>query len=145
MTEELTGRALRPLARVIDDEETVRNSTVFTLRVAGIEAVAYESALAFLENDDNRMPGCVILDVRMPEMNGLELQDEMLRRGIDLPIVFLTGHGDHGGDGTAKRCGRLLREARRTRAFASDRASVVGSKYRSEKRKIPHRHDAQRL
>ena len=94
MTEELTGRALRPLARVIDDEETVRNSTVFTLRVAGIEAVAYESALAFLENDDNRMPGCVILDVRMPEMNGLELQDEMLRRGIDLPIVFLTGHGD---------------------------------------------------
>lgn len=49
MTEELTGRALRSLARVIDDEETVRNSTVFTLRVAGIEAVAYESAVAFLE------------------------------------------------------------------------------------------------
>ena len=47
MTEELSSRALRPLARVIDDEETVRNSTVFTLRVAGIEAVAYESAAAF--------------------------------------------------------------------------------------------------
>lgn len=94
MTEELSSRALRPLARVIDDEETVRNSTVFTLRVAGIEAVAYESAAAFLENDDIRTPGCVILDVRMPDMNGLELQDEMLRRGIDLPIVFLTGHGD---------------------------------------------------
>ena len=72
----------------------MRNSTVFTLRVAGIEAVAYESAAAFLENDDIRTPGCVILDVRMPDMNGLELQDEMLRRGIDLPIVFLTGHGD---------------------------------------------------
>ena len=54
MTEELSSRALRPLARVIDDEETVRNSTVFTLRVAGIEAVAYESAAAFLENDDIR-------------------------------------------------------------------------------------------
>lgn len=47
MTEELSSRALRPLARVIDDEETVRNSTVFTLRVAGIEAVAYESAAVF--------------------------------------------------------------------------------------------------
>lgn len=45
MTEELSSRALRPLARVIDDEETVRNSTVFTLRVAGIEAVAYELSL----------------------------------------------------------------------------------------------------
>lgn len=54
MTEELSSRALRPLARVIDDEETVRNSTVFTLRVAGIEAVAYESAAVFLENDDIR-------------------------------------------------------------------------------------------
>lgn len=71
MTEELSSRALRPLARVIDDEETVRNSTVFTLRVAGIEAVAYESAAVFLENDDIRTPGCVILDVRMPDMNGL--------------------------------------------------------------------------
>lgn len=95
MTEELTGTSLGGLWLASSTtEETVRNSIVFTLRVAGIEAVAYESALAFLENDDNRMPGCVILDVRMPEMNGLELQDEMLRRGIDLPIVFLTGHGD---------------------------------------------------
>lgn len=146
MTEELSSRALRPLARVIDDEETVRNSTVFTLRVAGIEAVAYESAAAFLENDDIRTPGCVILDVRMPDMNGLELQDEMLRRGIDLPIVFLTGHGDISMAVMAlQKVRATLRETRRTRAFASDRASVVGSKHRSEKRKIPYRHDAQRL
>lgn len=86
--------SLKPLARVIDDEETVRNSIVFNLRMAGIEAVAYESALDYLENDDNRHAGCVILDVRMPDMSGLELQNEMLRRGIDLPIIFLTGHGD---------------------------------------------------
>lgn len=85
---------VRTLARIIDDEETVRNSEVFTLRVAGIDSVAYESGEAFLEKDDLRIPGCVILDVRMPGMSGLELQDEMLRRGIDLPIIFLTGHGD---------------------------------------------------
>ena len=94
MTEELTGRALRPLARVIDDEETVRNSTVFTLRVADIEAVAYESALAFLENDDYRMPGCVILDVRMPEMSGIELQTEMKRAGNRMPLVLISAHAD---------------------------------------------------
>ena len=94
MTEELTGRALRSLARVIADEETVRNSTVFTLRVAGIEAVAYESAVAFLENDDNRMPGCVILDVRMPEMSGIELQTEMKRAGNRMPLVLISAHAD---------------------------------------------------
>lgn len=84
------------VARVIDDEESVRNSTCFSLRVVGIDAVSYESAKAFLEGDSLRRPGCVMLDVRMPGMSGLELQDEMLRRGIDLPILFLTGHGDVG-------------------------------------------------
>ncbi len=94
MNQQTTEYGFRPLARVIDDEETVRNSIVFTLRVAGIDAVAYANALEYLEKDDNRFPGCVILDVRMPEMSGLELQDVMLQKDIDLPIIFLTGHGD---------------------------------------------------
>lgn len=83
-----------PLARIVDDEGTVRNSESFTLRVAGIQTVVYESAEDFLEHDDMRHPGCVVLDVRMPGMSGLELQEEMTRRGIDLPILFISGHGD---------------------------------------------------
>ena len=83
-----------PLARIVDDEETVRKSESFTLRVAGIQTVVYESAEDFLEHDDMRHPGCVVLDVRMPGMSGLELQEEMTRRGIDLPILFISGHGD---------------------------------------------------
>lgn len=83
-----------PIARIVDDEETVRNSESFTLRVAGIQTVVYESAEDFLEHDDMRHPGCVVLDVRMPGMSGLELQEEMTRRGIDLPILFISGHGD---------------------------------------------------
>lgn len=83
-----------PVVRVIDDEESVRNSEAFTLRVAGIDAIAYESAESFLDRDDLRRPGCIVLDVRMPGMSGLELQQEMQDRGIDLPILFLTGHGD---------------------------------------------------
>lgn len=83
-----------PLARIVDDEESVRNSESFTLRVAGIQTVVYESAEDFLEHDDMRHPGCVVLDVRMPGMSGLELQEEMTRRGIDLPILFISGHGD---------------------------------------------------
>ena len=85
-----------PLVRIVDDEESVRRFASFTLRVAGFNAVTYESARDFLDRDDLRHPGCVVLDVRMPEMSGLELQQEMLRRGIDLPILFLTGHGDVG-------------------------------------------------
>ncbi len=84
------------LIRIVDDEETVRRSESFALRVVGIDVVTYESARDFLDNDDLRHPGCVVLDVRMPGMSGLELQQEMLRRGIDLPILFLTGHGDIG-------------------------------------------------
>ncbi len=84
------------LVRIVDDEETVRRSESFALRVVSIDVVTYESARDFLDNDDLRHPGCVVLDVRMPGMSGLELQQEMLRRGIDLPILFLTGHGDIG-------------------------------------------------
>lgn len=83
-----------PLARIVDDEETVRNSEAFMLRMGGIDAVVYESAEAFLAKDDLRHPGCLVLDVRMPGMSGLELQQAMEERGIDLPVIFLTGHGD---------------------------------------------------
>ena len=82
------------VVRVIDDEESVRNSEAFTLRVAGIDAITYESAEEFLDKDDLRRPGCIVLDVRMPGMSGLELQQDIQKQGIDLPILFLTGHGD---------------------------------------------------
>lgn len=85
-----------PVARIVDDEAPVRESLSFNLRIAGIRTRVFESAEDFLENDDNRHPGCVVLDIRMPGMSGLELQDEMIRRSMDLPILFLTGHGDIG-------------------------------------------------
>ena len=82
------------VVRMIDDEESVRNAEAFTLRVAGIDAITYESAEEFLDKDVLRRPGCIVLEVRMPGMSGLELQQEMQKQGIDLPILFLTGHGD---------------------------------------------------
>ena len=76
----------RPIVRIIDDEETVRNSEAFTLRVVGLETACYATA----------DPGCIILDVRMPGMSGPELQQEINKRGIDLPIIFLSAHGNIG-------------------------------------------------
>ena len=84
------------LIRIVDDDASVRDALVYMLEQEGFDTVAYASAEEFLVNDMPSRPGVVVLDVRMPEMSGLELQQEMLRRGIDLPILFLTGHGDVG-------------------------------------------------
>lgn len=81
------------IVRIVDDEETVRNSELFIFKLAGIPAVAYPSAEEFLSRDDLSQAGCIILDLRMMEMSGLELQRCLQERGSDLPIIFLTGHG----------------------------------------------------
>ena len=83
-----------PLVRIVDDEERVRESMAFMLRHEGYECVSYASSEEFLRRDTPSRPGCVLLDVLMDGMSGLELQEEMIRRGITLPIVFLSAHGD---------------------------------------------------
>lgn len=82
------------LVRIIDDEIDVREALALMLRIEGWTAKTYPNARAFLIEDDVRRPGCLVLDVRMPLMTGLELQNEMLRRGLMLPTIFLTGHAD---------------------------------------------------
>lgn len=85
---------LNPLVRVIDDDAEARSSISFFLGMMDWEICEYENALEFLEKDDFSRPGCMVLDVRMPGMTGLELQVELNKRGVALPIIFLSGHGD---------------------------------------------------
>ncbi len=78
---------------VVDDDRDVRESTRALLESVGFAVRIYASATAFLA--DRPPPGgCLIADIRMPEMDGLELQEELIRRGIDLPVIIMTGHGD---------------------------------------------------
>jgi two-component system response regulator FixJ len=84
----------KPLVRVIDDDSAVRESIELLLRTVGLACVAYDSPEAFLDDLDLRRAGCIVLDIRMPRMSGLALQDVLIERGSDLPIVFITGHGD---------------------------------------------------
>lgn len=79
---------------VVDDEEAVRRSLGFLLRTSGYQASLFASGTEFLREARGLEPGCVLLDVRMPEMDGLEVQREMAARGITLPVIVLTGHGD---------------------------------------------------
>lgn len=82
------------LIRIVDDEDSVRSALSLMLAVEGWETADYGSARDFLVADDTKRPGCLILDVRMPGMSGLELQSLMTERRITMPIIFLTGHAD---------------------------------------------------
>ena len=79
---------------VIDDDDGVRRSLAFLLRSAGIEAVAYASAIAFLDSVSAIRSGCVVTDVRMPDMNGIELLKRVREFDMALPVIVMTGHGD---------------------------------------------------
>ena len=87
--------ALPGMVHVVDDDEAVRDSMRWLLEANGFEVRCFESAEAFLAANALREPvGCLVLDVRMPGLSGLALQDEMLRRGSTMPVIFVTGHGD---------------------------------------------------
>ena len=83
-----------PVVHVVDDDAAIRELIVQLLRSAGIAVQAYPSAHAFLDALPQAPAGCLITDIKMPEMDGLELQQELIARGVALPIVVITAHGD---------------------------------------------------
>jgi two-component system response regulator FixJ len=82
------------VVHLIDDDDGVRRAVAFLLTTSGYAVRVYESAAAFLEALPTVQPGCIVTDVRMPEMDGLELQRQLKQRGIGLPVIVVTGHGD---------------------------------------------------
>lgn len=82
------------LIHVVDDDEAMRRSLLFLFDSVGWRAQAHASAEAFLAAYQPGVPGCLVLDVRMPGMSGLELQQVLRAQGRSLPIIFITGHGD---------------------------------------------------
>jgi FixJ family two-component response regulator len=83
-----------PIVFVVDDEPSVRLSLKRLLRSVGLEALTFASAQEFLRSERPDVAGCLVLDVRLPGLSGLDLQQELAVEKIDLPIVFVTGHGD---------------------------------------------------
>lgn len=79
---------------MIDDDKAVLRSLSAVITSEGLEVKAFESAEAFLDACDIKTSGCIVLDVRMPGMDGLEVQASLSSRGIHMPVIFLTGHGD---------------------------------------------------
>ena len=83
----------KPLVYVVDDDPSVRKALARLLRSAGYDAKTFASALEFMDYEHPDVPGCVVLDVRMPKLNGLDLQDLLMEKGIGIPVIFITGHG----------------------------------------------------
>lgn len=79
---------------VVDDDQGLLDSTVWLLESVGLRALPFTSGRAFLDACDPTLPACVLLDVRMPGMGGLNVQEELRARGIDLPVIFVSGHAD---------------------------------------------------
>ena len=83
-----------PVVFIVDDDAAVRSSLRLLIKSVGLVATGLESAREFLDRYDPAQPGCLVLDVRMPQMSGLELQEQLNRLGAVVPVIFITGHGD---------------------------------------------------
>jgi len=95
------------LVYLVDDEFSVRDSLALLIESTGQSVRSFESAEAFLNNYDPEHPGCLLLDVRMPSMSGLELQGELLKREIFIPIIFISGHAGIPDSAKAFRAGAV--------------------------------------
>ena len=87
----MTGE--KPVVYVVDDDPSVRKALERLLRSAGHDAKTFASAVEFLDFSHPDAPGCLILDIKMPKVSGLDLQDRLAEKGISFPIIFITGHG----------------------------------------------------
>ena len=82
------------LVHLTDDDEAIRRSAGFMLKTSGYSVKSYESGVDLLKDASSLEPGCILLDIRMPGMDGLEVQRKLQEKGIALPVIIMTGHGD---------------------------------------------------
>ncbi len=99
---------LSPVIRIVDDDDRVRESVAFVLQIDGHQTEEYESAEDFLKFSDFERPGCIVLDIRMPGMSGLELQLELKNRGSTIPISHRTRRHGCSSNGTLNVVQRIL-------------------------------------
>lgn len=84
----------KPLVHLVDDEEAIRRSAGFMLKTSGYRVRPFVSGVELLKDARTLEPGCILLDIRMPGMDGLEVQQALREQGVALPVIIMTGHGD---------------------------------------------------
>ncbi len=96
-----------PTVFVVDDDQAMRSSLSRLMQSVGLRVEAYASATEFLNAFDSRAPGCLVLDIRMPGMNGLDLQERLAADGIRIPVIIISAHGDVESAVRAMKCGAV--------------------------------------
>jgi FixJ family two-component response regulator len=84
----------RPIVYIVDDEPGVRNSLSSLVRSVGLEVRTFAGGAEFLESTREDAPECLVVDVRMPGISGLDLQNQLSQSSFPIPVIFITGHGD---------------------------------------------------
>lgn len=95
------------LIHLVDDDEAIRRSAGFMLKTSGYQVKAYASGIELMKEARELAPGCILLDVRMPGMDGLDVQQALQERGIGFPVIVMTGHGDVGVAVQAMKAGAV--------------------------------------
>jgi len=90
----MSASKLKPTVFIVDDDAAIRFAMAALMESVNLEHEIFGSADEFLEEVSNHRPGCLVLDIRMPGLGGLELQEELIKQDNSLPIIFITGHGD---------------------------------------------------
>ncbi len=139
---------IEPIVYIVDDDLPVRRSTERLIRSAGLTVQTFTSAREFLKNARSDGPACLVLDVRMPGLSGMDLQRELIQSGILIPIIFITGHGDIPMSVRAMKAGAVefLTKPFRSRALLDAvRAAIErdrsAHKERSEAREFRERYE----
>jgi FixJ family two-component response regulator len=115
---------------IVDDDPAIRDSLTLMIEQEDINVVSFEDAESFLEACQPELSGCAIIDIRMPKMNGMQLQEELTNRNISLPVIFLTGHGDIPMSVKAIKAGAvdfLTKPVTREKLLASVRSAILES------------------
>jgi FixJ family two-component response regulator len=115
---------------IVDDDPAIRDSLTLMIAQEGFTVCAFESSEAFLESCQTEYTGCAIVDIRMSDMDGMQLQETLIQRNIQLPIIFLTGHGDIPMSVRAIKAGAmdfLTKPVTREKLMASVRLAIIES------------------
>jgi len=103
----MTSEESNAIVYLVDDEFAIRDSLTLLIETSGFNIQSFESAQEFLDSYNHERPSCLLLDVRMPAMSGLELQEELNKRDIDIPIIFISGHAEVSDSAKAFRAGAI--------------------------------------
>ena len=96
-----------PVVHLVDDDGAIRRSAGFMLKTSGYQVRSYESGVELLKGHGDLTDGCILLDIRMPGMDGLEVQQALNDKGVTLPVIIMTGHGDVGLAVRAMKAGAI--------------------------------------